>query len=113
MTPVGFVALVVGGGLAGSLVHEVAHWSVLSVIGREPWIDWVALETRVDDRLEPVRWTDRLAGIAPQLLGVLLAAGWLVAGAPAVPGWPAAAAGWASLTLLGSRADFRLAAGDV
>lgn len=65
--------------LVGTIGHEIAHWLVWRVAGRDPRLDLWKLE--VQPRAGP-RWTtpaDRLAAAAPYLVGgVVLAAGWWI-----------------------------------
>lgn len=71
-------------GLAGALAHEVAHWLVWRLTGRDPTIHPWQLVVR--PRAGPT-WTtpgDRLAAAAPYALGISVA-GWGVV----VGNWPA------------------------
>jgi hypothetical protein len=97
------------GGVTGSLSHEMTHWIVATVGGRDPVVDWRALEVSWDiDRFRPA---DRMAALAPQTLGVASISVWAIAGFPLPLGWPALGGWWLTYSLLGSREDFAVGFG--
>lgn len=64
--------------LAGAVAHEIAHWAVWRLTGRNPSLDVVKLIVR--PRAGPSHTTvgDRVAAGAPYLAGlVAVAVGWL------------------------------------
>lgn len=97
----------IAAGLAGSISHELAHWAVWKVGGRDPQLNLWGLE--VVPRAGPAHGTtvDKWAGVAPYLLGVTaVGAGaysrtWLLF--------------WfgVSMVMFGSKADAAAVSGDV
>lgn len=98
-----FVAAVLVCGLLGAFLHEAAHYLVWLATGRGPRLDVQGLAvdwTRGPDRVEP---RDRVAAVAPVLLGLLLLP--VVVGVGGLPVW----IGWLVLTLGGAREDWATA----
>lgn len=68
--------LTIGGtivaGLGAVVAHELTHYLVLKIGGRDPSIDWYGLNTvwEGEGRIKPV---DRLAAAAPMLFGIAVA----------------------------------------
>lgn len=100
-----FVGAVVAGGLSGALVHEFAHYAVWLASGRRPRVSIRGLFVEPTAGGSEVEPSDRLAALAPVLLGVSLLPAVIQEGA--LPLW----VGWVTLTLTGAREDWQLAAG--
>jgi hypothetical protein len=104
MTTLNIVAAI-GLGLAGALAHEVTHWLVWRLGGRDPEFRLIELEVR--PRAGPNHTTplDRAAAIAPYAVAILalplcLSLRW----------WPLWVA-WVMLVQIPSSADVRTALG--
>lgn len=58
-------------GLLGALAHEVAHWLVWRAAGRAPRMYWWKLQVRPTAGPQRTTRADRVAAVAPYVLGVL------------------------------------------
>jgi hypothetical protein len=96
-----FMAAVVCCGLLGAVVHELAHYAVWQVAGRQPEIDWRALHVDWTAGPDRVRPSDRVAAAAPVVLGILILPA--VAAVGTVGVW----VGWLVLTVGGARGDYK------
>lgn len=88
-------------GIGGALAHEATHWIAGRLVGRNPSVDWRALETRWR-AAQPPAWPDKALAAAPVCVGATVAC----AAALARPAWPARwwfviAIGWGVYTLDG------------
>lgn len=100
-----FVLPVVVAGVAGALLHELAHFIPWWLAGRRPDLDVWALEVRPTAGENRVQWFDRVAAGAPLFLGVLTA--------PALLLWPRADVwvAWVVFALGGARSDWETMVG--
>lgn len=102
---VGFVLKVVGAGVIAAALHEVTHYVVARLGGREAWFEWTNLNVRHVLPLGGPSVVDHAVGVAPFALGSVFGVGWLVASLPVSP---ALLVGWGVYTLGGVPNDFRV-----
>lgn len=109
---IGTIATVVGGAVAGAVLHEATHAVAAKLAGATSvrlYLADLAVEYRMPAG-EPT-WKDRLVNLAPQLVGVGALLGALVVGyRPSGVSGVAVVLGWAVYTLLGGVEDYSLAA---
>jgi membrane-associated protease RseP (regulator of RpoE activity) len=98
-----FVAAAVACGLLGAVVHECVHWTVWRVCGRDPEVDWRRLNVLPTAGPDTVRRSDRIAAIAPVLVGLAVLPAVVAIGL--LPVW----VGWVTLTLTGALGDWQMA----
>lgn len=104
MTPL-YILVAIGLGLAGAIIHELAHWIVWKVGGRDPKFRLISLEVRPRSGPPHTTLLDRGAAVAPYAVA-------LVTLPPvAMLHWWPAWIGWAMLVQLPSSADVRTALG--
>lgn len=100
-----FIVSIVVAGIAAAVLHEITHYAVAKLGGRDAWIEWRELNER---HYYPIRGPgviDRLVGIAPFAIGSLFGVGWLIAQLP-ISG--PLVVGWSVYTLNGVPNDFRV-----
>lgn len=100
-----FVFKIVAAGIAAAVLHELTHWLVAKLGGREAWIEWRELNERHYYPLNGPGVIDRIVGIAPFAVGSLFGVGWVLAQLPiSAP----LIVGWGVYTLNGVPNDFRV-----
>ncbi len=100
------------GGVLGAITHELTHWLMARLCGRDAFIDWIHFDTYWLIPDEPAL-ADRLVALAPQLTGlVALTVGLLsapltssVVVAAGLIGW------WIVHTLWGAPSDYAIGLG--
>lgn len=102
---VGFILKVVGAGVIAAALHELTHYAVARLGGREAWIEWAALNVRHVYPLSGPSLIDRAVGVAPFALGSVFGVSWVVVSLPVSP---ALLVGWGVYTLGGVPNDFRI-----
>lgn len=102
---VGFILKVVGAGVIAAALHELTHYVVARLGGREAWIEWAALNVRHVYPLSGPALIDRLVGVAPFAVGSVFGVSWL---AVSLPISPALVVAWGVYTLGGVPNDFRI-----
>lgn len=98
-----FVVGVVICGISGALVHELAHYLVWLLSDRNPRLDIAGLYVEPTSGPNDIRISDRIAALAPVLVGACLLPFVIKAGQVAV--W----IGWFVLTFGGAREDWEMA----
>ena len=99
------VLAVVVCGLIAAILHELTHYSVARLAGREAWIDWRELNERHVIPPGGPDLRDLAVGVSPFILGGIIGVGWLAAQLPI--SLPAVIA-WGVYTLNGIPNDFRV-----
>lgn len=105
MTGIWIVIGVIACGLGAAVLHELTHWSVAVVLGRDAWVEWRELNCYHTMPLAGATMGDYLIGAAPFVAGALAAVVWLALGLDVtIP----TIVGWGVYTLNGIPNDFRI-----
>lgn len=101
----GFIVEIVIAGVVAAALHELTHWAVARLGGRDAWIDWRELNERHYYPIDGPGIVDRLVGISPFAVGSVFGMVWAIAQLPiSAP----LLVGWGVYTLNGVPNDFRV-----
>jgi len=109
MTGIWIVVGVFVAGLGAAVLHELTHYGVARLAGREAWVKWRELNCYHCLPLSGPTFADYLVGAAPFVGGASAAVGWLLLGLEiTIP----VVVAWGVYTLNGIPNDFRLDPGE-